>query len=51
VAAIVAEKAFSALKGPVIRLTGPDAPAAASSPLEQAFVPQVGRIVEAVLSR
>lgn len=51
VAAIVAEKAFSALKAPVIRLTGPDAPAAASYPLEQAFVPQANRIVEAVLAR
>jgi len=40
VAAIVAEKAFAALKAPVVRLTGPNAPAPASYPLEQAFVPQ-----------
>ena len=48
VAAILSEKAFASLKAPVIRLTGPDAPAAASFPLEQAYVPQADRIVEAV---
>jgi pyruvate/2-oxoglutarate/acetoin dehydrogenase E1 component len=48
VAAIIAEKAFGALKSPVLRITGPDAPAAASYPLEQAFIPQVGRVVEVV---
>jgi pyruvate dehydrogenase E1 component beta subunit len=51
VAAIVAEKAFGALKAPVLRLTGPDAPAAASFPLEQAFVPQTDRVVRAVLGQ
>ncbi len=40
VAATVAEKAFDALRAPVVRLAGPDAPPAASYPLEQAFVPQ-----------
>ena len=48
VAAIIAEKAFAKLKAPVVRLTGPDAPPAASYPLEQAYVPQAARIVEAV---
>ena len=48
VAAILSEKAFASLKAPVIRLTGPDAPAAASFPLEQAYVPQAERIVDAV---
>lgn len=48
IAAIVAEKAFSSLKAPVVRLTGPDAPAAASFPLEAAFAPQADRIVAAV---
>ena len=47
VSSILAEKAFAALRAPVIRLTGPDAPAPASFPLEQAFVPQPGAIVEA----
>jgi len=51
VAAIVAEKAFGALKAPVLRITGPDAPVAASFPLEQAFIPQVSRVVDAVLAR
>ncbi len=49
VAAIVAEKAFGALKAPVLRLTGPDAPAASSWPLEQAGVPQAGAVQEAAL--
>ena len=47
-AAIIAEKAFDALKAPVLRLTGPDAPAPSSYVLEQAFIPQPGAIVEAV---
>jgi acetoin:2,6-dichlorophenolindophenol oxidoreductase subunit beta len=47
IAAIVAEKAFGSLKAPVRRVTGPDAPAAASFPLEAATVPTVARIVEA----
>ncbi|MGQ9365755.1 alpha-ketoacid dehydrogenase subunit beta [Azospirillum sp. ST 5-10] len=47
VAALVAEKAFGQLRAPVLRLTGPDAPAPASFPLEQAFAPQVGDIVAA----
>ena len=44
VAATVAEKAFDALRAPVVRLAGPDAPPAASYPLEQAFVPQPDQI-------
>ena len=47
VAALIAEHAFDALKAPVLRLTGPDAPAPASWPLEQAFVPQADAIVAA----
>ncbi|MGE3520353.1 MAG: transketolase C-terminal domain-containing protein, partial [Vicinamibacterales bacterium] len=45
VAAIVAEQAFSSLKAPVVRITGPDAPPPSSYVLEQAFMPQAGRIV------
>lgn len=48
VAALIAEKAFGSLKAPVVRLTGPDAPAAASYPLEQAYVPQADAVVSAV---
>jgi pyruvate dehydrogenase E1 component beta subunit len=51
IAALVAEKAFASLRAPVLRLTGPDAPAPASFPLEQAFVPQVDAIVAAVRSQ
>lgn len=47
IAAIAAEKAFDALKAPVRRLTGPDAPAPASWVLEQAGVPQPEAIVNA----
>jgi pyruvate/2-oxoglutarate/acetoin dehydrogenase E1 component len=47
VAAILAEKAFGALKAPIVRLTGPDAPAASSFPLEAAYVPQAEAIVAA----
>jgi pyruvate dehydrogenase E1 component beta subunit len=50
VAALVAEHAFDALRAPVLRLTGPDAPAAASFPLEQAFAPQAEVIECAVMS-
>jgi pyruvate/2-oxoglutarate/acetoin dehydrogenase E1 component len=49
IAAVVSEKAFDALNAPVIRLTGPDAPPAASSVLEQAAVPQPEAIREAAL--
>ena len=45
VAAFVAEHAFDSLAAPVARLSGPDAPAAASWVLEQAAVPQASAIV------
>ncbi len=48
VAALVAEHAHASLRAPVLRLTGPDAPVAASWPLEQAFVPQADAVVAAV---
>ena len=48
VAAIVAEQAFDTLKAPVLRLTGPDAPAPSSYVLEQAFMPQPDGVVAAV---
>jgi pyruvate dehydrogenase E1 component beta subunit len=49
VAAIASEKAFDALTAPVLRLTGPDAPAASSWVLEQAAVPQPDAIRDAAL--
>ena len=51
IAALVSEKAFTSLRAPVLRLTGPAAPAPASFPLEQAFVPQADAIVAAVRSQ
>jgi pyruvate dehydrogenase E1 component beta subunit len=50
-AAIIAEKAFSSLRAPVLRLTGPDAPSPASFPLEAAFAPGADAIVEAVVKQ
>ena len=47
IAALVAEQAFTALKAPIARLGGPDAPAAASFPLEQAFAPSAEAIAAA----
>lgn len=47
VAAIIAEKAFDALKARVARLTSPDVPALSSYPLELAFAPQAEGIAEA----
>ncbi|WP_068807595.1 alpha-ketoacid dehydrogenase subunit beta [Thauera phenolivorans] len=49
-AALVAEHAFDVLKARPLRLGGPDAPAAASIPLEQAYVPSVGAVCEAARS-
>ncbi len=47
IAALVAEHAFDRLKAPIVRLGGPDAPVAASFPLEQATVPQPEAIAAA----
>ena len=47
-AALAVGKAFDALRAPVVRLTGPDAPIAASFVLEQAAVPQADAVVNAV---
>lgn len=49
IAALVSEHAFGALRAPVVRLTGPDAPAAASYPLEQAYSPQAEAIETAAV--
>ena len=50
VSAIVSEHAFGALKAPVRRLAGPDAPAASSWALEQAAVPNADAVRDAVLA-
>jgi pyruvate/2-oxoglutarate/acetoin dehydrogenase E1 component len=47
VAALVAEKAFEDLDGPVMRVATPDVPIPFSPPLEQAVLPSVDRVKEA----
>ncbi|MBT2529070.1 alpha-ketoacid dehydrogenase subunit beta [Streptomyces sp. ISL-99] len=49
VAAVVAENVPDALRRPVRRVTPPDCPAPVSSPLEDAFHPDAGRIAAACL--
>jgi pyruvate dehydrogenase E1 component beta subunit len=50
IAAIVSEKAFDALNGPVRRVTAPHAPVPFSPTLEAAYAPSVRSIVEAIQS-
>ncbi|HZS46753.1 MAG TPA: alpha-ketoacid dehydrogenase subunit beta [Blastocatellia bacterium] len=47
IAAILGEKAFEYLDGPIIRITAPDTPVPYSPPLEEFFLPQVEDIVTA----
>jgi 2-oxoisovalerate dehydrogenase E1 component beta subunit len=47
VAALIAEKGFEDLDGPVVRVASPDVPIAFSPPLEQAILPSVDRVKEA----
>jgi 2-oxoisovalerate dehydrogenase E1 component beta subunit len=47
VSALIAERAFEWLDGPVRRVATPDAPIAFSPPLEEALLPQVDQIREA----
>lgn len=49
IAALAVTQAFDALRAPVVRLTGPDAPAPSSWALEQAAVPRPEAVVGAVL--
>jgi pyruvate dehydrogenase E1 component beta subunit len=48
VAAIVAQEAFDYLEAPIIRLGSPDTPVPFSPPLEQFYIPDEGKIKEAV---
>ncbi|HEV2062766.1 MAG TPA: alpha-ketoacid dehydrogenase subunit beta [Solirubrobacteraceae bacterium] len=48
VAALVAEHAFEDLDGPVVRVATPDVPIPFSPPLEQAVLPSVDRVREAI---
>src|SRR6184192_817176 len=47
VAALIAEKGFEDLDGPVVRVSTPDVPIPFSPPLEQAVLPSVDRVKEA----
>jgi pyruvate/2-oxoglutarate/acetoin dehydrogenase E1 component len=47
VAALIAEKGFEDLDGPVVRVSTPDVPIPFSPPLEQAVLPGVERVKEA----
>ena len=46
ISARITEKAFEYLDGPVIRLTAPDTPVPYSAPLEEAFLPNAGKLME-----
>ncbi|HEV2999600.1 MAG TPA: alpha-ketoacid dehydrogenase subunit beta [Solirubrobacteraceae bacterium] len=48
IAALIAERAFEDLDGPVVRVATPDVPIPFSPPLEQAVLPSVDRVREAV---
>ena len=48
VAALIAQKGFEDLDGPVVRVATPDVPIPFSPPLEQAVLPQVDDVREAV---
>jgi len=47
VAALIAERGFEDLDGPVVRVSTPDVPIPFSPPLEQALLPSVDRVKEA----
>jgi 2-oxoisovalerate dehydrogenase E1 component beta subunit len=47
VAALIAERGFEFLDGPVVRVASPDVPIPFSPPLEQAVLPGVERVKEA----
>ena len=45
-AGIISEHAFEHLDGPLVRMTAPDTPVPYSPPLEEAFLPNVEKVVE-----
>jgi pyruvate/2-oxoglutarate/acetoin dehydrogenase E1 component len=47
VAALIAQRGFEDLDGPIVRVATPDVPIAFSPPLEQALLPSVDRVKEA----
>jgi len=49
-AALIAEKAFEDLDGPIVRITAPDTPVPFSPPLEEYFLPNAKKLIEAARS-
>ena len=45
-AGLISEHAFEYLDGPLVRIAAPDTPVPYSPPLEEAFLPNVGKVVE-----
>jgi 2-oxoisovalerate dehydrogenase E1 component beta subunit len=46
-AALISEKAFEDLDGPIVRITAPDTPVPFSPPLEERFLPNTQKVIEA----
>jgi 2-oxoisovalerate dehydrogenase E1 component beta subunit len=46
-AAVIAEKAFEDLDGPILRITAPDTPVPFAPPLEEYFLPNAAKVAEA----
>lgn len=46
-AALIAEKAFEELDGPIVRVTAPDTPVPFSPPLEEGFLPNARKVADA----
>ena len=47
ISALIAEKSFEDLDGPVVRITAPDTPVPFSPPLEEYFLPNARKVMEA----
>jgi 2-oxoisovalerate dehydrogenase E1 component beta subunit len=47
ITALINERAFECLDGPVLRVTSPDAPVPYSAPLEDYFLPSTAKVLEA----
>jgi 2-oxoisovalerate dehydrogenase E1 component beta subunit len=47
ISAIITERAFEDLDGPIVRVTAPDTPVPFSPPLEEAFLPNTAKVLEA----
>jgi 2-oxoisovalerate dehydrogenase E1 component beta subunit len=45
-AGLISEHAFEYLDGPLVRIAAPDTPVPYSPPLEEAFLPNVDKVVE-----